>query len=82
MDAPVTGFPFNVTGAPMYWGSACSFAGTALWYGRPAGLVLTAVVYGAYRVAIEYEDPFTSYIYEKRDEERRRGVGAGGKKEK
>ncbi|KAL8771196.1 MAG: hypothetical protein Q9209_003367 [Squamulea sp. 1 TL-2023] len=41
MDEPVTGFPFNITGAPMYYGSTLSFLGTSLLYGRPAGLVLT-----------------------------------------
>lgn len=31
MDDMVTGFPFNVMGDPMYWGSSMSFAGVALW---------------------------------------------------
>lgn len=73
MDAPVTGFPFNITSAPMYWGSTMSFAGTALWYGRPAGLLLTMEVWAVYWVALRFEDPFTGEIYEKRERERRRG---------
>lgn len=70
MDDIVTGFPFNVTGSPMYWGSAMSFAGSALWFGKPAGLLLTGLVVLAYKVALEYEDPFTAEIYAKRDRER------------
>lgn len=31
MDHMVEGFPFNVMGDPMYWGSSMSFAGVALW---------------------------------------------------
>ncbi|KAL8839497.1 MAG: hypothetical protein Q9170_001720 [Blastenia crenularia] len=75
MDEPVTSFPFNVTGAPMYYGSTMSFFGTALLYGRPAGLVLGLEVLMVYLVALGFEDPFTSEIYEKRERERR-----GGKK--
>ena len=71
MDEIVTGFPFNVTGSPMYWGSTMSFAGTALWYGKPAGLALTALVFVCYTVALSFEDPFTAEIYAKRDRERK-----------
>ncbi|KAI4604268.1 Phosphatidyl-N-methylethanolamine N-methyltransferase [Pestalotiopsis sp. 9143b] len=73
MDHMVTGFPFNVTEAPMYWGSTCSFLGTALLYGKPAGLLLTAWVWVVYKVALAYENPFTSEIYAKRDRERKEG---------
>ncbi|KAK8053890.1 phospholipid methyltransferase [Apiospora saccharicola] len=76
MDSMVTGFPFSVTDAPMYWGSACSFLGTALLYGKPAGLLLTVWVYVVYKVALAYENPFTAEIYAKR--ERRRALA--GKK--
>lgn len=31
MESMVTGFPFNVMGDPMYWGSSMCFAGVALW---------------------------------------------------
>lgn len=72
MDEMVTGFPFNVTGSPMYWGSTMSFAGTAIWFGKPAGLVLTAVVFVAYSVALRFEDPFTAEIYAKREREERK----------
>lgn len=77
MDSMVTGFPFNVTSAPMYYGSTMSFLGTALIYGKPAGLLLTAVVLVVYIVAIQFENPFTSGIYAKREHERAK---AGGKK--
>lgn len=72
MDHMVTGFPFNVTDAPMYWGSTCSFAGTALLYNKPAGLLLSAVVFLCYKVALSYEDPFTAGIYKRRDEEEKK----------
>ena len=42
MDEMVTGFPFNVTSSPMYDGSTMSFLGTALWFGKPAGIALSA----------------------------------------
>ena len=73
MDAPVTTFPFSVTDAPMYHGSTLSFLATALWNGKPAGLLLTGLVAVAYSVARTYEDPFTGMIYAKREEERRSG---------
>lgn len=56
MDEPVTGFPFNITGSPMYWGSAMSFLGVALLRGRVAGLVLTAEVVVMYLIALQYEE--------------------------
>lgn len=74
----VTGFPFNVTGAPMYWGSTMSFLGTALLFGKPAGLLLTGVVYVIYSIALRFEDPFTAGIYAKRDRER--AAAKAGKK--
>ncbi|KAL7810183.1 phospholipid methyltransferase domain-containing protein [Trichoderma gracile] len=78
MDEMVTGFPFNVTSAPMYWGSTMNFLGTALVYGKPAGLLLTAGVYLVYVVALQFEDPFTAGIYAKR--EREREAAKSGKK--
>lgn len=71
MDAPVTGYPFNVTGAPMYWGSTMSFLGTALWFGKAAGFLLTVEVTLCYLVALQFEDPFTAEIYAKREREGR-----------
>ncbi|KAI9669865.1 MAG: Phosphatidyl-N-methylethanolamine N-methyltransferase [Alyxoria varia] len=73
MDEPVTSFPFNVVGAPMYVGSVLSFAGTAVHWGKPAGLALTGLVAVAYFVACRWEDPFTGEIYAKRDRERKQG---------
>ncbi|PNP42108.1 hypothetical protein TGAMA5MH_05789 [Trichoderma gamsii] len=80
MDEMVTGFPFNVTSAPMYWGSTMSFLGTSLAYGKPAGIVLTGLVLVVYIVALRYEDPFTAGIYAKR--ERERAAAKEGKKQK
>ena len=56
MDKVVTSFPFNVTGAPMYYGSTMSFLGTAILYGKPAGILLTAEVLIAYLVALRFEE--------------------------
>ncbi|KAE8354447.1 phospholipid methyltransferase-domain-containing protein [Aspergillus coremiiformis] len=70
MDAPVTGFPFNVTGSPMYWGSTLNFLGVALYRGKVAGILLTAEVFILYWVALQWEDPFTAEIYAKRERER------------
>jgi phosphatidylethanolamine/phosphatidyl-N-methylethanolamine N-methyltransferase len=70
MDAKVTSFPFNVTDAPMYYGSTMSFLGTALLYGKPAGVLLTAEVLVVYLLALRFEDPFTAEIYAKRERER------------
>lgn len=56
MDAPVTGFPFNVTGSPMYWGSTLNFLGVALYQGKVAGIVLTAQVFILYWFALQLEE--------------------------
>ncbi|KAJ8474724.1 hypothetical protein ONZ51_g7024 [Trametes cubensis] len=66
MDHRVEGFPFNVLRDPMYVGSTMSFAATALWYERPAGLLITAYVYIVYIIALQFEGPFTDMIYSKR----------------
>jgi phosphatidylethanolamine N-methyltransferase len=66
MDDMVTGFPFNICSAPMYYGSTMSFLGTALWFGKPAGVLLTAEVLIVYLIALRFEDPFTEAIYAKR----------------
>ena len=75
MDEPVTGFPFSVMRAPMYVGSTMSFLGTALLYGRPAGVLVTGWVALVYAVALRWEDPFTAMIYEKRERQREMGEG-------
>ncbi|EFX01209.1 methylene-fatty-acyl-phospholipid synthase [Grosmannia clavigera kw1407] len=72
LDSMVTGFPFNVTDAPMYYGSTMSFLGSALVYGRPAGVLLTVEVLFVYLIALRLENPFTAGIYAKREEERSR----------
>ncbi|ERT01107.1 hypothetical protein HMPREF1624_02346 [Sporothrix schenckii ATCC 58251] len=80
MDDIVTGFPFNVTDAPMYYGSTMSFLGSALVYGRPAGILITGWVLFVYLVALSYENPFTASIYAKRDAELAAGVKKDSKK--
>merc|ERR1711977_99099 len=81
MDDIVTGFPFNVTGSPMYWGSTMSFLATALWFGKPAGILLTAEVLIVYLIALRFEDPFTSAIYAKREKARSKSGLKKAKKE-
>lgn len=56
MDHVVESFPFNITGAPMYYGSTMSFLGTAILYGKPAGILLTAEVLVVYLIALSYEE--------------------------
>lgn len=73
MDHRVTSFPFNVTDAPMYYGSTLSFLGTALLFGKPAGILLTFEVLLVYLVALKFEDPFTAEIYARRAREEQKG---------
>lgn len=80
MDDIVTGFPFNVTDAPMYYGSTMSFLGSALIYGKPAGLLITVLVLLVYLVALRFENPFTAGIYAKRDAERAAAAKKDNKK--
>ncbi|KAK6344499.1 Phosphatidyl-N-methylethanolamine N-methyltransferase [Orbilia brochopaga] len=70
MDHKVESFPFNVTSAPMYYGSTLSFLGTAIWFGKPAGVLLTVEVLVVYLAALRFEDPFTSEIYARRRRQR------------
>ncbi|KAI9891159.1 MAG: Phosphatidyl-N-methylethanolamine N-methyltransferase [Vezdaea aestivalis] len=76
MDHKVESFPFNVTGAPMYYGSTMSFLGAAVLYGKPAGILLTAEVLVVYLVALGFEDPFTTEIYAKRERAKSQGKKA------
>lgn len=78
MDHKIEGFPFNVTGAPMYYGSTLNFLGTALIYGKPAGVALTLLVLTVYRMALRFEDEFTARIY-REAEERKRAEGRKAK---
>jgi len=66
MDHRVEGFPFNVVDNPMYTGSTMCFAATALWYEKPAGILITLYVYIAYKIALRFEGPFTNMIYSSR----------------
>lgn len=77
MPAKVTSFPFNLTGAPMYYGSAMQFLGYALWKQKPAGLILSAWVLIVYSVALRYEDPFTEGIYERAGRQQKSGNRSG-----
>ncbi|KAG0303638.1 Phosphatidyl-N-methylethanolamine N-methyltransferase [Dissophora globulifera] len=70
MDERVTSFPFNVNDNPMYNGTVMVFLGTAIWSLSPAGIYLSYVVHFVYRIALRFEGPFTTEIYNKRDRER------------
>ncbi|CDR40229.1 CYFA0S04e06414g1_1 [Cyberlindnera fabianii] len=56
MSERVTGFPFNVLDNPMYVGSTLCFLGTALYFGKPAGLFATLFVHLLYTVALWFEE--------------------------
>lgn len=68
-DEMITGFPFNVVNSPMYVGSTMCFLGRALYLGKPAGVMLSGLVWAVYKIALSYEDPFTASIYAKRARE-------------
>ncbi|ODV73328.1 bifunctional phosphatidyl-N-methylethanolamine N-methyltransferase/phosphatidyl-N-dimethylethanolamine N-methyltransferase [Cyberlindnera jadinii NRRL Y-1542] len=72
MDHRVTGFPFNVLDNPMYVGSTLCFLGTALYFGKPAGLFATLFVHLLYSVALKFEEPFTAEIYAKKAREEKK----------
>ncbi|KAJ7079626.1 phospholipid methyltransferase-domain-containing protein [Mycena belliarum] len=59
----VTTFPFNILDNPMYLGAELCFIGAALWYERPAGLLISLYVHLTYAVALHFESPFTDMIY-------------------
>ncbi|KAM9926171.1 hypothetical protein OXX59_003401 [Metschnikowia pulcherrima] len=67
MKDRVTSFPFNINDNPMYNGSTLCFLGTALWYGKPTGILVSAFVYVMYRVALVFEEPYTAKIYAHRN---------------
>ncbi|KAH3673358.1 hypothetical protein WICPIJ_009847 [Wickerhamomyces pijperi] len=56
MDERVTGFPFSVVDNPMYIGSTLSFLGTSLYYGKPAGVLITLFVHIMYTIALKFEE--------------------------
>lgn len=56
MEDRVTSFPFNVTNNPMYYGSALSFLGTALWFAKPAGILVSGFVLMMYLIALRFEE--------------------------
>ncbi|KAI3406144.1 OPI3 [Candida oxycetoniae] len=66
MKQRVTNFPFNINDNPMYNGSTLCFLGTALWYGKPAGIAISLFVFIMYKVALMFEEPFTAKIYANR----------------
>jgi len=61
MDEKVESFPFNVTSAPMYYGSTLSFLATAIWFAKPAGIMLTLEVLVVYLIALRFEE-YVSFV--------------------
>ncbi len=55
----------------MYWGSSMSFVAVALWFGKPAGLLLSVLVVLVYALALRYEEPFTANIYKQAEKKKR-----------
>ncbi|KAJ7482187.1 hypothetical protein B0H11DRAFT_1723871, partial [Mycena galericulata] len=51
----VTDFPFNVIDNPMYVGAKLCFVVAALWYERPAGLLVVLYVHITYILALRFE---------------------------
>ncbi|KAJ7157850.1 phospholipid methyltransferase-domain-containing protein [Mycena crocata] len=66
LEKRVTSFPFSLFNNPMYMGAKLSFIGAALWYERPAGLLVCIYVHLVYTIALRFESPFTDMIYANR----------------
>ena len=62
MDSKVEGFPFNVSGSPMYLGSTLCFLGMALYKGRGAGVLLTLEVVVMYLIALRFEESVLAVV--------------------
>lgn len=67
MKERVTLFPFNINNNPMYNGLTLCFLGIALWYGKPAGILVSLFVFIMYRIALLFEEPYTATIYANKD---------------
>ncbi|KAG5675092.1 hypothetical protein PVAND_005024 [Polypedilum vanderplanki] len=63
MNERVTAFPYNVCENPMYVGSTFCFFGHALRTMTASGLLIAAIVWLVYRIAIMFEGPFTAKIF-------------------
>jgi len=70
MDKPATGFPFNVLNDPMYVGSTLNFIASALLFDSVAGLFLAVFIGVVYAIALQFEGPYTTMIYQQRDKQR------------
>lgn len=75
MDEMVTGFPFNVVSDPMYVGSTANFVAVALWYAKPAGLLLSVIVWVTYAIALRFE----GYVAELTQSFHRQHLQGGGR---
>ncbi|KZT58149.1 phospholipid methyltransferase [Calocera cornea HHB12733] len=67
MKERVESFPFTILRDPMYVGSTMCFFAGAFWYARPAGILLSILVWTVYMIALRFEGPFTDRIYSQRE---------------
>ena len=64
MEGKVSGFPFNLFEHPMYEGATFCFLGTAFYYRKISGVILSCWVTVVYAFFAKlFEEPFTNFIY-------------------
>ncbi|KZO97492.1 phospholipid methyltransferase [Calocera viscosa TUFC12733] len=73
MKERVESFPYTMLRDPMYVGSTMCFFAGAFWYARPAGILLSILVWLVYMIALRFEGPFTDRIYSERETMKKRG---------
>ncbi len=49
-------FPFNALDNPMYVGTTLSFLAAAVWFEKPAGVVITLYIWAIYLAALRFEE--------------------------
>eukprot|EP00689_Sawyeria_marylandensis_P001720 EC822294.1.p1 GENE.EC822294.1~~EC822294.1.p1 ORF type:complete len:201 (+),score=76.95 EC822294.1:1-603(+) len=67
----IVGFPFNYFNNPMYFGAVLNFLSGAILARSIVGVFLSLEVALVYKIVLYFEEPFTGYIYAKREEERK-----------
>lgn len=81
MTERVTAFPFSHFENPMYLGATLNFLAASIAENNAVGAVLTGWVALVYHVSTTYfENPFTSMIYSKREQDEEEGKKAAAPK--